>query len=464
MKLKYRITLLFTLVVSLILLLVCSSIYYFSDLNRQKDFRKRLHNRALTTVALLLKVEGMNNDLLKRIDETTVITIQDKSVGIYNDNFQEIYSYTDSNIQPLSVTSGILRKARMVGEYDYTDGNREVVVMPYRNNNRDYTLVASAYDKDGFEKLSALFVILNISFISGILITFFSGIVFSANIVSPIKKITNEVREITSQKLSRRIALQEPKDELHQLSKTFNELLSRLEESFEMQRHFIANASHELSTPLTSISSQLEIILQKERDANEYRNVITSVYDDVKDLNDLTKSLLELAKASGTKDGIELKLVRIDELILKLPSELDKTDKLFQVDMHFESFPENEDNLLVFGNPDLLYSAIRNIVLNACKYAKDHRAGIFLSFTENHIHISVKDNGPGISEEERKMIFQPFYRSNTNQDVPGFGLGLPLAMQIITLHKGKLDLSPVSSKGTSFNIHFPIARTFHKLS
>ncbi len=464
MKLKYRITLLFTLVVSLILLLVCSSIYYFSDLNRQKDFRKRLHNRALTTVSLLLQVKGMNNELLQRIDETTVITIQDRSMGIYNDKFQEIYSYTDSNINPLSVNSSILMKARMVGEYDYTDGNREVIVLPYRSNNQNYTLVASAYDKDGFEKLSVLFVILNISLISGILITFFSGIIFSANIVSPIKKITNEVREITSQKLSRRIDLQEPKDELHQLSKTFNDLLSRLEESFEMQRYFIANASHELSTPLTSISSQLEITLQKERNANEYRNVITSVYEDVKDLNDLTRSLLELAKASGTKDGIELKLVRIDELILKLPSELDKSDKVFQVDMHFESFPENEDNLLVFGNPDLLYSAIRNIVLNACKYAKDHRAGIYLSFTENHINISIKDNGPGISAQERKMIFQPFYRSSTNHDVPGFGLGLPLAMQIITLHKGKLDLSPVSNEGTSFNIHFPIARTFHKLS
>lgn len=463
MKIKYRITLLFTLVVTFILLLVCSSVYYFSDLTRKNDFRKRLHNRAITTVSWLLHVKGMNNELLKRIDETMVITIQDKSVGIYNTRFQEVYSYTDSNIAPIQADSNILKKALTKGEFDYTVGNREVVVLPYKINGEQYTLVASAYDKDGFEKLSRLLLILSISCIGGILITILSGIIFSASIVSPIKKITSTVREITSQKLSRRIELPGPKDELHQLSKTFNDLLSRLQESFEMQRHFIANASHEISTPLTSISSQLEITLQKGRDANEYKNVISSVYEDVKGLNHLTKSLLELAIASGTDKGIELKLVRIDELILNLPLELNKADKTYHAEMEFEIFPENEENLQVFGSPDLLYSAIRNIVMNACKYGQDHIARLHLSFSSDQIHITVSDNGPGIPEEDRNMIFQPFYRSRSSHDIPGFGLGLPLAMQIITLHKGKLELVSSVEKGTSFIIHFPVASIFNKL-
>jgi signal transduction histidine kinase len=452
-------------VVTLILLIVCSSIYYFSDLNRQRDFKKRLRNRALTTVNLLFRVQGINNTLLRRIDETTVITIQDKSVVIYDDSNKELYSYTDSMSTPVRVDSEILQKARRSGEYTFRIGRREALVINQQNNTRKYTIVAAAYDKDGLDKLSQLLVILSISFVSGILITFFSGLAFSSTIVLPIKKITKEVKEISSQHLSRRIPLSESKDELNELSNTFNDLLRRLEESFEIQRHFIANASHELSTPLTSISSQLEITLQNQRSADEYRSILFSVYEDVKNLNQLTRSLLEIAKASGTTEGIELTLVRMDELLMKLPADLRKINNVFQADMHFDNFPENEDNLLVFGNPDLLYSAIKNIVLNACKYSSNHTAIISLSFNADTLHIIIKDNGPGISEEERKMIFQPFYRGRGINTTQGFGLGLSLALSIITLHKGKIELLPSLEENieTVFSIYFPIARTFHKL-
>lgn len=464
MKIKYRITLLFTVVVTLILLIVCSSIYYFSDLNRQKDFKKRLRNRALTTVNLLLTVQGIDNNLLRKIDETTIITIRDKSVVIYNDRNEELYSYTDSNIAPVRVDSSVLKKARKTGEYNFTVGQREVIVINHQNHNQKYTIVAAAYDKDGLEKLSQLYLILFISLVSGILITFFSGLAFSSSIVLPIKKITNEVKEISSQNLSRRIDLNEPKDELHELSSTFNDLLTRLEESFEIQGHFIANASHELSTPLTSISSQLEITLQNERSAAEYRSALLSVYEDVRNLNQLTRSLLEIAKASGTSEGMELVLVRIDELLMKLPADLRKTDSRFKAEMHFDTFPENEDNLLVFGNPDLLYSAVKNIALNACKYGSDHTATISLSFTRNQLIIMISDNGPGISEDERKMIFQPFFRGRGMHDIQGFGLGLSLASRIITLHKGKLELtSSEKERETIFSIFFPIAKLFHTI-
>lgn len=455
MKIKYRITWLFTLVVSSILLMVCVSIYYFSDLNRQNDFQKRLRNRALTTVSLLLEVEGIDNNLLRRIDESTFISVQDKSVAIYNEFNKILYSYTDSAVVPINVDSAILNRHKKNGEYSYTEGLREIIVIDYHSKGKKYTLVAAAYDRDGLTRLSQLRFILMVSFFSGILITIFSGLIFSSNIVSSIKKITKEVKEISSQNLSRRIKLYEPKDELNELSATFNDLLTRLEESFEIQRRFISNASHELSTPLTSISSQLEITLQNERNVDEYKSVIHSVYEDVQNLTRLTRGLLEIAKASGTSAGMELTPVRVDELLMKLPADLRKTNKQFQVEMHFETFPENEDNLLVFGNPDLLYSAIKNVVLNACKYGADHTANISLSFSAGHLSVIVKDNGPGIDEEEKKMIFQPFYRSQSVWDIQGFGLGLSLALKIISLHKGTIELTDTSANGTTISIHFP---------
>lgn len=463
MKIKYRITFLFTLVVTCILFLVCVSVYYFSNLNRQLEFRKRLKFRAITTVSLLMKVRGIDTELLKKIDQTTLLSLQQKSVFVYDLSGKEIYGFTDNNVIPVKADGLIFDKLKYRDDYSFAEKGKDVVAIKYINGNNIYFAIAAAFDKDGFDKLDQLKFILSLSFISGILITFLSGIVFSIRLVSPIKKIADEVKEISSQNLSRRIDINKPEDELYELSSTFNELLNRLQESFEIQRRFIANASHELSTPLTSVLSQLEITLQNERDINEYKEVIYSVYEDVKNLTMLTKSLLEMAKASGSSGGIELLLIRIDELLMKLPSALRKADTRYIVELHFDIFPENEDKLLVFGNADLLYSAISNVVENACKYSPGQLANVSLNFFDDYLQIIVEDNGPGIAERDLPFIFQPFYRGEDAVSKQGFGLGLSMAYRIIKLHKGTIEAVNIPNIGTMFYIKLPIAQSFHAI-
>lgn len=461
MKIKYRITLLFTLVVSIILLLLCLSIYYASEVRRQDVLDQKLRNRAQTTVNLLLTINGINKDLLRRIDESTFVTVYEKSLVVYNELQQEIYAYADSNATVIRIGSAGFKKLLFGDEYSFDKGKSHVLVVNYLINKKKYTVVSSAFDEDGIERITALKFILLISFISGIFITFISGLLFSYNIVAAIKKITEEVKEISSKNLSRRIILRKPKDELYKLSDTFNELLSRLEESFKVQRHFISNASHELSTPLTSILSQLEVTLQYERGKDEYKSVLFSVYEDVKNLNQLTRSLLEVAKASGSSDGMKLALVRIDELLMKLPSDLHRIDQRYLVNLQFMTFPDDEKKLLIFGNLDLLYIAVKNVVQNACKYGADHTATVSLLFSEGLIDILVTDNGPGIGIEEQELIFQPFYRTVASRDKQkGFGLGLSLALRIIKLHKGEIKLASAGDTGTCFTIRFPVAEKF----
>ncbi len=461
MKIKYRIAILFTLLVTLILFFVCASIYYFSNLNRELDFRRRLRNRALSTISLLVKVEGINRDLLKRIDENMLISLKEKSVIVYDSQNKEVYRYHDEGAKYERLNAAALQSTRESGEYIYSRGQRDIVAVAYQSGEQQYVAVAAAYDDVGLEKMEQLKFILLVSFVSGSLITLLSGLIFSSRLVRPIKKITTEVTEISSQNLSRRIVLASTKDELYELSYTFNQLLTRLQESFEIQRRFIANASHELSTPLTSISSQLEITLQNQRTATEYQQIIQSVYDDVKNLNRLTRSLLELAKASGTSDGMELTLVRMDELLMKLPVDMHKTNEQYKVELHFDSFPENEDSLLVFGNGDLLESAVKNVVLNACKYSPNQRANVSLNFSDDHLNIIVSDNGPGILKEHQPFIFQPFFRSEKDNSSEGFGLGLSLAYRIIKLHKGNIGFEEAVPHGSIFTITLPIARYFH---
>jgi signal transduction histidine kinase len=234
--------------------------------------------------------------------------------------------------------------------------------------------------------------------------------------------------------------------------------LDRLQSSFELQRRFISNASHELSTPLTAILSQLEIALQRQRSNEDYQQIVASVIQDVKNLSKLTHTLLEFAKASGNRGGLDISLVRIDEVLMELPASMKKQDKNFEVALEFHDLPESEDDLLVFGNAELLKTAIQNIVSNACKYSSDHTAVVSLDPDKSFFKIHIKDRALAIPVAERVNIFQPFYRIPGNPDTQGFGLGLSLAHRIIRLHKGDISVTGNEGGGNVFVVTLPFAR------
>jgi signal transduction histidine kinase len=123
----------------------------------------------------------------------------------------------------------------------------------------------------------------------------------------------------------------------------------------------------------------------------------------------------------------------------------------------FGELPEEDEKLLVFGNEELLSTAIKNIVINACKYSDNHLAEVKLACYHNVINIFIKDEGNGIADAEKENIFQPFYRADNKKMHQGFGLGLSLAYQIIKLHKGQISLESVVHKGTVFSVTLPSA-------
>jgi signal transduction histidine kinase len=463
MPVRLRITFLFALLAFIILGIVCSGIYYFSYTSRVKSITTRLQNRAITTARLLSQREIFDKQLIQRIDSSTTISLKHKTVQAYNDNNRKVYSYSDVSGDTLAISGQVLNTAREQGRYYFTIGDKEAVAYHYVNNKVRLVMVSAAEDVEGKQNLSSLLSILIASFLVGVIIILVSGYFFSRGLLLPIKKITEDVEEISAQNLARRIQTGAAKDEWYQLSHTLNNLLNRLQESFELQRRFISNASHELSTPLTSISSQLEVSLQRPRDAEEYRKVMQSIYQDVQHMSKLTQTLLEFAKASGNSGGLEIDLIRIDEIILNLPSEAIKIDSAYSIFLEFENLPEEEEKLLVFGNEALLLTAIKNIAINACKYSNDHQAVVTLKVEEDYLSIIVSDKGKGMPQEELSNIFQPFYRVEEDRHTGGFGLGLSLAERIIKLHKGSIEVLSVVDQGTSFIIRLPAASSLKKL-
>jgi two-component system, OmpR family, sensor histidine kinase ArlS len=464
MPVRVRITLLFSVLVFVILGLVCSGIYYFSYEARINNIKTRLTNRAITTGRLLSQQEIFDRQLIQRIDSSTTLSFKNISVQVYNYLNKRVYAYNDVLGDTLVVTPQILNSARVKGKLYFKQDQREVVAYHYVDNNSRLVLIVAGEDIQGKENLKNLSQILLLSLLFGNIFVLISGYFFSKGLLLPIKNISKDVAEISAQNLTRRIELGKSRDEWYQLSETLNELLNRLQDSFDMQRRFISNASHELSTPLTAILSQLEVNLKRERSAQEYRNLLQSIYQDVQHLAKLTQTLLEFAKASGNIGGLEIDLVRVDEIILGLPSEVAKINAAYSVKIEFDQLPEEEESLLVFGNEPLLSTAIRNVVINACKYSTDHQAFIRLQVSKQAISVSVEDTGKGIESSEIDKIFQPFYRIADTRGEGGFGLGLSLANRIIKIHKGSINVSSQVGKGTTFQILLPSAKTLESVA
>jgi two-component system sensor histidine kinase ArlS len=457
MPVRLRITLLFSLLVFIILGIVCGSIYFFSYKSRIKTIEKRLTNRAITTARLLSQTGYFDRRMVGKIDSLTTLALTNKSVQAFNSQNQRIYDYSDDPADTLHITNEMLDDARARSSYYFTQRGKEAIAYNHVTENAEIVIVCAAKDVDGKTNLAHLKNILLLSFIVGITIALLGGYFFSGQLLAPIRKITNEVTDISAQNLTRRIPTGNIRDEWFYMADTLNDLLNRIQESFELQRRFISNASHELSTPLTSISSQVEVALQRERSQQEYEAVLAAILQDVRHLNKLTLTLLEFAKAAGNKGGLNLDLVRIDEILMEMPSSLRKQNADYHVSLQFD-LPENEDDLLFFGNAELVSTAIKNIVVNGCKYSPDHRAEISLNINDKYFNITIKDNGPGIPASEIKNIFQPFYRLDDSRSSEGFGLGLSLTYRIIKLHRGEITVESNPGEGTAFIVQIPSAK------
>lgn len=449
MQIRYRITFAYTITVACILLMLCVSIYYLSQRDRTEIFRERIAGRA-ASILHLLEVEKIPLSLLQKVNKTSPASLAFTSTQITDKQGKIHFQNFDVDAQPVLVPIKKKINARKGIPVFFTEGNRDAVLL----KGNEYDVVFAAYDDDRNEWLKKLSSILIVCFVGGVAIVIIVGYGFSLQLVKTIGNISNKLMHISSKDLSQRLSSGQSKDELHHLAENINGLLERLQHSFDTQSRFIDNASHELSTPLAVIMSQLDVAQQKDRSNEEYQQLTASVREDASRLDRLVKSLLDLSKISGSKSGVELSPFSIADMLLALPTEVSKISIDYVVHLHFDEFPEDESMLMVFGNEDLLFSALYNIAHNACKYSVFKEAFVSLSFIAREIIITIRDNGVGIAPEEIDNIFTPFYRAEQLKE-PGYGLGLTLAQSIVALHQGVIKVSSVLGQGTSFVVVLP---------
>jgi signal transduction histidine kinase len=454
LNIRFKITLLFTVLVTAILVVLNLSVYYLTSRDVNDVFLKRLKSRASSNAQIYDFFGDTSTTVLYRIDGGSLAMLPRKSVVIFDLLGHQLYHYVADNADSLTINPEVLNEIREKGEATFKQGERDAFGTYYRGS-KEFMVIVAADNEDGRLRLEELKKVMLVSMLVAIIVTLLTGLIFSSQLVKPISSIIRDVNAISSHNLSKRLPSGNSHDELNQLILTFNELLDRLQDSFNTQRRFISNASHELSTPLTSILSQLQVTFQKERNIEEYKRVMLSIQEDVEQLRQLTKSLLEIAKA-GSQGSIELTELRVDELVMKLVSDVKRINENYEVNFTIDEIPEDEKSLNVFGNYDLLYSALKNIIENGCKYSPDSTSRVELAFDQNDIHIRVMNKGDVINEQEIEQIFQPFFRGENVGETRGFGLGLSLARRLIALHKGHISVKS-DQEGTLFTIVLPSA-------
>lgn len=452
MQIRSRLTLQFTFLVSAILLVAFGSLYLVDRNHTQEQFYKRLYDKAITSAILLLKVEKVDSALLKTIDLSKRDVLFRENISVFTEDYKAIYTNNDSlDFEIDSLTFESIKRGEI---QRFSQNEFDVLGVRFYDRGQAYIIVAGAIDVTGKAQLQYLTQLLLILFSCMVAIVALSGWVYSGRALRPIQKVMNEAQAISSANLAQRLQDEDKPDEIGKLIKIFNNLLSRIENAFTLQKTFVANVSHELKNPLTKITSQLEVTLLNERSSDEYREIIQSVLDDIRELNQLSNSLLDLASLNQDNRSFTMTRTRIDEVLWEVREDVLGMSTDYRVEMNTMSMPENEEDLYLDANSYLLKTAIKNVIENACKFSDDHLATVSLVCSKTKLEIRIFDSGPGIQKEELQNVFQPFYRTNSTSQIKGYGIGLSLCQRIVSIHNGLLSIESAVGEGTVVTISF----------
>ena len=291
--------------------------------------------------------------------------------------------------------------------------------------------------------------------------------------LTPLQRLTSEVSQIQAQNLSTQLAVPNSKDEIAQLTSSFNEMLTRLDNAFSTQKQFSANAAHELRTPLAVLQTNLEVFEKKqEPEMVEYRQLFTMIKEQTARLSQLVGTLLDM---TNLKSVPRTDQVTLEELVDEVFCDLDPVAEKAGISIHFDDSSSqdwhtdvhtpdasalNNNIRNITGSYVLLYRAVYNLVENAIKYNRPN-GSVTVSVKEKNgqAMILVKDTGIGISPENQKKIFDPFFRVDKSRSraMGGAGLGLALVDSIAREHGGSVKVLESNEKGSIIALMLPVS-------
>ena len=309
------------------------------------------------------------------------------------------------------------------------------------------------------ESLNNLAVIMLAILPFALLCALLGGYILAGRVLSPVNAITRKAREITAERLSERLPVSNPQDEIGHLATVFNDTLARLEFSFERLRRFTADASHELRTPLTSIRSVGEVALRNQRNGPSYREVIGSMLEETERITNLVDNLLTLAREDSGRVQLTPRSLNLTSLVGDVVDELqilaEEKDQALSLD--------GQSPIMVIADHATIRQAVTNVLHNAIRYTQTGgHIETRLATTDNEqVIIDIIDDGPGIPEAERTKVFERFYRVDKarSRTEGGAGLGLSIARWAVEANQGTIEFCDKEGPGSCCRITLPLNRT-----
>ena len=280
-----------------------------------------------------------------------------------------------------------------------------------------------------------------------VLAAIIGGYLIAGRLLRPIRDVSKAAEEITRDgDLNRRIETRPGKDEVRQLAGNFNQMLDRLETSFEKERQFTSDVSHELRTPTSVILAQCEYALDKPQSEEEYVRALETVERQGRKMSRLINEMLDFSRLERKSDRYPIAEVDLSALVRSVCEDM----ALIQ-EKGITLSADVADSIRVSGNSNLLSRMLSNLIGNAYRYGREHGTiQVKLEADANEALLSVADDGIGISEDDQKKIFDRFYQADPSRSDEGSGLGLSMAAEIARFHGGRLSVESAPGEGSVF--------------
>lgn len=392
------------------------------------------------------------------LDRLSTLYLPDDYVAIYRGDRLIASNYPDH--QPATLPDAALASSSPEGQMifrtlaGFGEAGARQVWLPFKADEGEYAIVLTASLDDLDEQLAAVRRSFYLGLPAALLAAEIGGFLLARKSLAPVVAMSNQAAQISASNLHERLQVGNAADELGRLALVFNDMLSRLDRSFEGMRQFMADASHELRTPLSIIRGEADVALSQDRDPAEYQAALAIIQDEAKRLSRLVDDMLELARADAGERPLHVEEFYLNDLV----DECGNAVQVLATQKAISLQVQSASDISFHGDEDILRRMLLNLLDNAIKYTPTGGSvTVRLKQEKGIIKIDVSDTGIGIPAEAAAQIFERFYRISKarSRAAGGSGLGLSIAQWAAEAHKGSIQVASQPGQGSTFTVILP---------